>query len=148
MRVVLLFDLKRVGKKGEVVEVAGGYGKHYLIPKKLAEFADESTVKAITDQKIQSQKKAASDRKEIHSIADRLTGKVLNFSLPAAPGGRLYAALKDSEILARIKQLEPGLPTGSRLEDFEPIKTAGEHIIRLEFLSLETVIKVSVTAQG
>ena len=66
---------------------------------------------------------------------------------PAARGGKLYAGLKDSEILARIKQLEPGFPEGANIEDYQSIKTVGEHRIKLKFSKYGASVKITVTAK-
>jgi len=148
MKVVLLSDVRKIGKKGNVVDVAEGYARNYLIPERLAHFADELTLKTIADQKRQSEKKVGLEIQQMRAIAGRLAGKVLDFFVPAASSGKLYAALKDSEILARIKRLEPGLPNRVEIQDFESIKTTGEHTVKVKFSNLEISIKIFVMVKG
>ncbi|MDP3993469.1 MAG: 50S ribosomal protein L9 [Candidatus Doudnabacteria bacterium] len=147
MKVVLLTDVKKAGRKGDVVDVAEGYARNYLLPKKLAAFANEAVLKTMAQEKKQSEKKADMGLKQMRGIASRLSGMGLFFSLPAATGGRLYAALKDSEILARIKELEPWLPEGALIKDYQPIKTVGEYGAKLKFSKYEASVKITVTAK-
>ena len=147
MKVVLLTDIKKAGRRGDIVDVAEGYARNYLLPKRLAAIANETVLKNIAGEKERRENKANLQIKEMQEVASRLAHNGLFFSVPAARGGKLYAGLKDSEILARIKQLEPGFPEGANIEDYQSIKTVGEHRIKLKFSKYGASVKITVTAK-
>lgn len=145
MRIVLLKDIKKLGRAGEVVEVADGFARNLLIPKGLARFADEQTIS-----EIKSKLEALASKQEkgiaaARELAQKLNGAEFEFSLPASPSGRLYASLKESDILDKIRKKYPQLPIQTKLIDPTPIKSAGSHEVKLELvLGVTTVVKLVI----
>ena len=131
MKVVIIRDLKGVGRAGDIVEVPDGYGRNFLIPKSYAKFADSTTVQEIS-------------RKKADEKLSKILGKIeLIFSLPATPEGSLYSGLKESEILAKIKNREPRLSPQAKLADYQPIKKTGDHSVIL-LINLKSRIEIKI----
>ena len=103
MKVVLLEDVKKVGKKGEIVDVSDGYGRNYLLAKKLGL---EATNKAINDIKL---KNAADERHEKELLdqarvkAEELKDKTIKVTIKAGENGKLFGSVSTKEIVTEAK---------------------------------------------
>jgi len=143
VKVVIIRDLKGVGRAGDIVEVPDGYGRNFLIPKSYAKFADSTTVQEISRKKAE-EKSALESQKKADEKLSKILGKIeLIFSLPATPEGSLYSGLKESEILAKIKNREPRLSPQAKLADYQPIKKTGDHSVIL-LINLKSRIEIKI----
>lgn len=143
MQVVLLQDVKSLGKKGEVVNVKDGYAKNMLLPQKLGV---EATAKNLNDLKLQ---KANADRKAAEALAE---AKELAAKLEAAPvklavkmgaGGKAFGSVSTKEIAEAI-QKDLGLEIDKKkISTDNPIKDAGEYTVSVK-LHPEVSAKVKV----
>ncbi|OGE76686.1 MAG: 50S ribosomal protein L9 [Candidatus Doudnabacteria bacterium RIFCSPHIGHO2_02_FULL_48_21] len=142
MRIILLKDVKKIGRQGDVKEVSDGYARNFLLPAGLGKPATEELVRAAQDKDRKSGEEAKRRLKALETAAKR----IYEFQLPAGKNGHLYAGLKKSEILAKIEQGDATLKN-LRLDEYSPIKNAGEHEITLEIHSVgKAKTKVIVTA--
>jgi large subunit ribosomal protein L9 len=127
MKLILTQEVSGLGAPGEVVEVAGGYGRNYLVPRGLAMRWSRGAQK-----QIDSIKRARSAR-EIRSVADakaaaeRLAGLRVRLQTRAGSGGRLFGSISTADIAAAV--LRAGGPELDRrkIEVGNPIKTIGAH---------------------
>lgn len=148
MRVILLKDVKSVGKKGDIVEVADGYGRNFLIPRNLGMAASEDTVKVVQERLEQDRRKNEAAHARAEALAKKLEGLTLKFDLPATSSGKLYASLKEEEILAKLKKEEPRLPPETKLLTLDPIKQAGEHELAVGILDgVKTKVKIIINGE-
>lgn len=102
MKVVLLKDVSGVGKRGEIVKVAGGYARNYLIPRELAEEATEGRmreVRRIRDVKAQRARKA---RAGAQKLAARLGGLVVRVEARSGEGGKLFGSVGNKDVAAAL----------------------------------------------
>ncbi len=132
MKVVLLKDVKKVGKKGEIVDVSDGYARNFLIAKK---FGEEATHQAINDVKM---KNAAEERRRAEELAEaqelgaKLKEMSITVSMKAGEGGKTFGSISTKEIAKAAKdQLNLELDK-KKLVLKDPIKTLGTHIITVK----------------
>ena len=125
MKVILLEDVKSVGKKGEIVEVSDAYARNMLIKKKLGK---EATKQALNDLKLQNKhadKLAAENLAAAQQLAEDLKNKEVEVKIKAGEGGRIFGSVSTKEISeAAKKQLGLELEK-KKMQLAEPIKSLG-----------------------
>ena len=107
MKVILLEDVKSLGKKGEVVNVNDGYARNYILPKKVGV---EATGKNLNDLKLQhanEEKKAKEILEAAQAFAKELENKFVVIKMKAGEGGRVFGSVSSKEIAAAFKE-QPG----------------------------------------
>lgn len=145
MKVILLQDVKKLGKKGEIVEVSEGYGRNFLLPRKLAA---PGTAENINDAK---QKQAAAAHKaqvasdEAIILASQLKKVELTIPVKVGEGGKVFGAVTGKHISEAAKRQYDIDLDKKKVEIKEPIKTLGTYdvIIRVH-PTITSVIKVHV----
>lgn len=132
MEVILLEDVKSLGKKGDIVNVNDGYGRNFILKKKLG---IEATGKNLNDLKLQKANEArlAQEKfEEAKKLADEIAGKHITLSIKSGEGGRTFGSISTKEVADAVKkQLGYELDKKKMILD-EPIKTLGTHIIQLK----------------
>ena len=97
MKVILLANVKGLGKKDEMVEASDGYARNYLIPKKLAILADNKAQNEMRGKEASRQFKIDEEKKAAHEIASRLEGTVVKIRAASGADGRLYGAVTEKD---------------------------------------------------
>jgi len=148
MKVIFLKDVGRVARVGDIKEVADGYGRNFLLPKKLALLATPSAIKVaeVHIQKDQEQERRFAT--EAEKLAQQLEGVAVTFKAKVAEEDHLYGSIRDSDIADELSKL-PGLNIDKRqIQLEEPIRLLGEHpvIVRLS-KDLTATIKVIITPE-
>ena len=147
MKVILLQDVRGSGKKDQIIEVSDGFGRNYLLPRKLAREATPEAMNAV--EKAQSAQKHRDDvkRQEAEAKARELKGKVIQLSVKGGAGGKLYGKVTNEAIAQALKN-QYGMEIDKRkFEPEEPIKIAGQVLctVRLSAgVSTRMVINVTV----
>jgi len=145
MKLILTKDVKKVGKKDDVVDVSEGYARNFLLRNKLAEVLTDTALRQIKDTRKRNESKAQSEARELAGQLNKLTSQVYHFTLPGDKNGHLYAGLKESEILAKITEGGTTLKSRITLVDYSPIKTAGEHQITATIVGASAKnVKISI----
>ena len=143
MKVVLLQDVKALGKKGDVVEVKEGYAKNMLLPKKLG---IEATPKALNDLKLQkanADKKAAEALAAAKELAAKLESVPVKVAVKMGAGGKVFGSVSTKEIAEAI-QKEMGLEVDKKkISTDGAIKDAGTYTVNVK-LHPEVTAKVKV----
>ncbi len=143
MKVVLLQDVKALGKKGDVVEVKEGYAKNMLLPKKLG---IEATPKALNDLKLQkanADKKAAEALAAAKDLAAKLESAPVKVAVKMGAGGKVFGSVSTKEIAEAI-QKELGLEVDKKKISADgAIKDAGTYTVNVK-LHPEVTAKVKV----
>lgn len=149
MRVILLEDVEGLGTKGDLVEVAPGYGRNYLVPRGLAEVATKGNIKALEQRRQALLRRAERERAEARAVAERLAAHVVKISARAGESGRLFGSVTSSDIADAVKeQLDIELDR-RRIDLEEPIKAAGEYEVPVRLASgVSGTIRVQVQAEG
>ena len=129
MKVILLADVKGQGKKNDVIEVSDGYGKNFLIPRKLAKVADAQSLNDVKVKEAARLYRIETEKKEAQALAERL--KSLQVKIPASSGadGRLYGSVTSKDIVERL-QADHGIVIDKRkVVVNDPIRAYGKYEI-------------------
>lgn len=132
MKVVLLEDVKGQGKKGDVITVAEGYARNYLIPKKLAVEATEAKLKEISQQKAAQAMKRKKEEEEARATAARMEGIKVHIKTKVGEGGKFFGAVSNKDIAEGLAQQHGFKLDKKKIMLKEPIKTLGEHPVTVK----------------
>ncbi|MEX2145340.1 MAG: 50S ribosomal protein L9 [Candidatus Spechtbacterales bacterium] len=148
MKVILLEDIKNLGKKWEVKKVSDGYARNFLIPKKLVKAATKDELEKLNSILEQKEAEAVSELKGVEETAASLDGYELTMKDKASDEGKLYSSITADKISKALKKAGFNVPAKFiKLED--AIKRAGEYDIMLEFdHGLEAQVKVIIEQEG
>ena len=131
MKVILLSDVKKVGKKGQMLEVSDGYARNFLIKNKLAVAATERSQEILAEQKAeQAANEAALEAKAIELKA-KLETIVLEFKLKAGAGGRVFGTISSKQICEELKKMGYNIDRKKILVTY-PIDVLGTHKVKIE----------------
>jgi large subunit ribosomal protein L9 len=148
MKIVLLKDVANVGRAGEVKEVADGYGRNFLLPKKLALLATPSALKVAEAQLQKEKEKEQRFAAEVTKLAQQLEGLLITFKEKASSEDHLYGSVRDSDIARELSQLTGLDIAKEKIELEEPIRQLGEYEVTVRFSQdLAPKIKVVVTRE-
>ncbi|MGD8371838.1 MAG: 50S ribosomal protein L9 [Syntrophobacterales bacterium] len=126
MRVILKEDIPKLGKMGDTVQVAPGYGRNYLIPKGKAVLASSKNLKTLEHEHRLIQRKVELVRKEAEGLAGKINGLTLTLSRKVVEEDKLYGSVSVSDISQALE--EAGVVVERKLIKLvEPIKTLGDH---------------------
>ena len=142
MKVILLQDVRALGKAGEIVKVNDGYARNMLFPKNLAKEATAGNIKALENKKAAEAEKKAEQKAEATKIKEALAGEVITLKSKGGEGGRLFGAVTNVDIAAAIKAQKGFDIDKKKISIPSPIKTAGEHTAEVK---LFTDVNVTVT---
>lgn len=146
MKVILKSTVDHLGRAGDVKDVADGYARNFLLPRKLAEAATPSALKYWEKGKEKRAQVVAAEVKVAKELADKLAGVNLTFSMPASEEGKLFGSVGKTDVLKSLKAAGYDVPKNSvRLET--ALKTTGEHEVELR-LAPEVAAKVKVTVSA
>ena len=148
MKVILLQDIEKIGKKYDVKEVKDGYARNFLFPKKLVKLATEEAVKWVDMQKEIESKKAEEALQKFEEVASDIDGREVIVSMKVGDEGQLYESVSPQLILEKLKEM--GFEVKKNQITIEtPIKEVGEFPVKVKFdHNLEAEIKVIVTEEA
>ncbi|MGB4444369.1 MAG: 50S ribosomal protein L9 [Dethiobacteria bacterium] len=144
MKVILKEDIPGLGEKGEIKEVAPGYGRNLLIPKGLAEEATPGRLKELQHQEQVLKRKKQRLLEESQVQAERLAQQELRFRLAAGEGGRLFGSVTAADIAGELQRLGFNVDKKKVILE-EPIKATGRYEITVKLYSgvqAEVVVEV------
>lgn len=143
MEVILLSDVKNVGKKGELVKVNDGYGRNFLLKQKLAQVAN-STNKNVANQAHKAQEFHKQEQLDaFRKTAEQIKGMTLKFAVKVGENGKLFGSVTSKEIAEKLK--EQGFEIEKRKIDIEPIKLVGKYKAKVHFAqNIETTFFVEL----
>ena len=104
MKVILLADVKSIGKKDEIVNVSDGYARNFLFPKKWALEATPGALKEVEKKRAAEAAREAERRAEAEAKAQKLKDKVITLQVKCGANGRLYGSLTTAEIAAELEK--------------------------------------------
>ena len=129
MQVVLLEDVKSLGKKGQVVSVNDGYARNYILPKKLGIEANSKNMNELKLQKQHQEKLEAQALAEAQELASKIGTFKVELKVKTGEGGKIFGSVSTKEIAAAVKE-QYGIDLyKKKMQLSEPIKTVGSHII-------------------
>lgn len=131
MRVILKQDVKKVGKKGEVVEVSDGYGRNFLVARGLAVMETKISREILSEQKEEAKKEYELNKTKAEETAKELDQLVLTFHVKSGESGRMFGSVSTKQIMTELRRLGYHFDKHVIL-DTHPIQSLGTTKVRLE----------------
>ena len=144
MKVILLQDVKKMGKKGDVIEASDGYARNYLFPRKLAEEATANALHVVNAKKENERKKKRAELEAAQKLAAELKGKEVTINAKAGDNGRLFGAITNKDV-AEVVNSQFNLKIDKKKIVVNTIKVAGEYEVEVKlYPEVSTKIKVII----
>lgn len=147
MKVVLLQDVKSLGKKDTIVNVSDGYARNFLFPKNLAVEATDGRMREIDDKKSSEQNRKNKELQAAKDLADKLSKVEVNIKTKAGENGKLFGSITSKDIADAIKSQHKIEVDKKKLVLSDPIKSAGSHQVEIKVYP-EVSAKVTVKITG
>jgi large subunit ribosomal protein L9 len=149
MQVILLTDVEKVGLRGEVVDVARGYARNFLLPRRLAQEATPGRVAELRRRDEQLGRQEARNAEQAQEIATVLGKTVLRFEVKAGPTGALFGSVTPTDIADEIWRARKIRVDRRKIEVEEPIKRIGRYEVPIAVFEDVTVeVKTLVVPEG
>jgi len=148
MEIILREDVEKLGRRGDVVKVAEGYGRNFLLPRGMAMAVTEANKSLIAKERKAYDVRMANEKAEFQAVADRING--IRFVAPRKVGEHdvLYGSVTSGDIAEFLKGKGLEIDKRKVLLD-EPIKTLGDHDVRIKLHpEVVAVLKVMVSKEG
>lgn len=142
MKVLLLQDVYKLGRAGDVKKVADGYGRNYLLPQGLAVLATPGALKQVEQIRTQAAATRTALNQELSGVAEQLSEVVLTFPAKAGETGKLYGSIT-TQMIADALQEKVGVEIDRRQLDTQPLRNLGEHKVNVR-LTMDLVPEVTV----
>ncbi len=148
MEVILLKDVEKVGLRGEVVNVARGYARNFLLPRKLAEPATRAKIAEVVKRDAQRARHEARTTEQAQDIADTLTKTVLRFDVKSGPTGVLFGSVTPTDIADELWRTRK-IRVDRKKIGTDTIKRIGRYSIPIEvFQDVSVEVKTLVVPEG
>jgi large subunit ribosomal protein L9 len=148
MEVILKEDVLNLGHRGDVVKVADGYGRNFLLPRKLALQATDANKAVIEQMKFAAARRSASEKAQAEELAGKLEPVVLSFTRKSGESGQLFGSVTSADIAAELAN--KGVEVDRRkIALNEPLKSVGEFSVAIKLHREVTAhVKVQVVAEA
>lgn len=144
MKVILLKDIENLGKQFEIKEVADGYARNFLIPKRVAKPATKENLKWLETQKEVEVKRAEEELKKTQEIVSKIDGAEAIIEMKAGKQGKIFGSVTSVKIVEKLKEMGFDIKK-SQIEIEKTIEEIGEFPVKISFPhGLEAEIKVIV----
>ncbi len=148
MEVILLQDVKSLGKKGEIVKVNEGYARNFILPKKLGIEANNKNLNDLKLQKANADKVALQQLEDAKKFAAKIEEKPVTVGIKVGENGRIFGSVSTKEIAAEAKKQLGFEIDKKKMQLDEAIKTPGTHIITVKVhkdVTAKLTVKVTET---
>jgi len=143
MKVILQADVKGTGKKGQILEVADGYARNFLFPKKLAIEATTGNIQDISHKKALEDRRKVKEKEDAVQLGNKLNALQIEVKTKTGEGGRLFGSVTSKEIADALKK-QHGIEIDKRKLDIkEPIKALGGYEVHVK-IHPEVMAKLQV----
>ncbi len=148
MKVLLIKDVYKLGRAGDVKKVADGYGRNFLLPQGMAVLATPGAMTTAEKIRTKAAERRAILNNEMGAVAEILQKQQLTFGARAGETGKLYGSITSQEVATAIKE-KTGYEVKRQQLDMQPLRTLGEHTIRVRLtMDLIPEMKVTVYREG
>ena len=148
MQIILLTDVEKLGLRGDVVDVARGYARNYLLPRRMAEVATPARVAEIQRVDAERARHEARSAEQATEIADVLRKTVLRFEVKSGPTGSLFGSVTPSDVADEIWRTRK-VRVDRRKIAMDPIKRIGRYTVPVEvFQDVQAEVKTLVVPEG
>lgn len=132
MKVILLMDVKKVGKKGETVDVSDGYGANFLIPRGLAKLSTQASQKELARDNAAEDARQIALKEEAEKVAQRLESIEVKFKGKAGKDGRMFGSISPKEIAEGLEEQWGIVIDKRKFIDKYPVNALGYARLRIE----------------
>ena len=147
MKVILLKDIKSVGKKGDVINAADGYARNFLFPRKLAQEASDANMHILNKKDEHERKKKTAEIEEAQKLANDLKDKTIKIIGKAGENGKLFGAITTKDIAIALNK-QCNLDVDKKKIVSDTIKLLGTYEVEIKiYPEISTKIKVLVCEQ-
>jgi large subunit ribosomal protein L9 len=148
MKVLLLKDVYKLGRAGDVKKVADGYGRNFLLPQKLAVLATPGALKQVEKIRSQAEIRRTDLNSELKSVADQINGITVVFAAKAGETGKLYGSITTQDVSTSIQE-KTRFEVKKQQIDMQPIRNLGEFTAHVRLtMDLVPEIKIIVHREG
>jgi large subunit ribosomal protein L9 len=149
MEVILRQDVEKIGLRGEVVDVAPGFARNYLLPRKLAETATPAQVAELRKLEEKRARHEAQSFEQAQEIAKRLEGQELRFDVQAGETGTLFGSVTATDVAERVWELQKVRIDRRKLDLPDSIKRIGRYEVPVElFADVTATLRLAVVPEG
>jgi large subunit ribosomal protein L9 len=149
MQVILRQDVEKIGLRGEVVDVAPGFARNFLLPRQLAETATPAKVAELRKHEEKRARHEAQSFEQAQEIAQKVEASELRFDVPAGETGTLFGSVTATDISEQLWQSQKVRVDRRKLELPESIKRIGRYQIPVElFADVTATLRVAVVPEG
>ena len=147
MEVILREDIEKLGSRGQLVKVAPGFARNYLLPKRLAVIATEANKKIVEQERQAALRREAKEAAQAQELAALLAPVVITIAQKAGENDQLFGSVTSSDIAARLEDQKFHIDR-KKIVLHDPIKQLGEHTVTLKLHREVSVdIKVNVVKE-
>ncbi|MFT9496515.1 50S ribosomal protein L9 [Anaerosolibacter sp.] len=148
MKVILLKDVKGMGKAGDVVNASDGHARNYLFPRGLAKEATEGGMKVLEKQKAAEERKKQEELAEAKALADKISQLTVNLKGKAGDGGRLFGSITSKDIAEALEKQHKIKIDKRKMHLDNPIRELGAVFVEIKVYPEVTArFKVEVVAE-
>ena len=148
MKVLLIKDVYKLGRAGDVKKVADGYGRNFLLPQKLAVLASPGAMKQADKIKSQAEIHRTQLNSELKDLADQINGVTLTFAVKAGETGKLYGSITTQDVATALQE-QTRFEVKRQQMDMQPIRQVGEYKAHVRLtIDLVPEIKIIVHREG
>ena len=146
MKVILLENIKGVGKKDEVINASDGYARNFLFPKKLAVEANVENMSKLKGKNDSTAYKKSVEKEEAQNIAEKLKNITLKVAVKAGENGKIFGSITSKEIADNLKEQYKIEIDKKKIDLKEPIKTLGSFSVNIKlYEGVIGTLKVQIT---
>ncbi len=143
MKVILLEDIKGVGKKGQLINTSDGHARNYLLPKKLAVEATKSNINELEAKQKSMANKKEKEFEAAKALGDDISSKLVKIAVKIGDNGKLFGSVTNKEIASALEEQTGIIIDKKKIVIDEPIKTIGEKSVDIK-LHPEVTAKLTV----
>lgn len=148
MKVILLDNIKGLGKKDEIINASDGYARNFLFPKKLAVEANAENMSKLNNKKDANQYKKDVEKQAAEEMAKKIKGIMLKIKVKAGENGKIFGGVTPKEISENLKSQYKFEIDKKKIELKEPIKTLGSFEVTIKlYEGIVGVLKVQVISE-
>ena len=148
MKVILLQDIKGVGKKDEIINASDGYARNFLLPKKLAVEANNENISKLKAKNDSKAYKKSIEKEEAQKTVDKLKGILLKIPVKTGENGKVFGSITSKEIADNLKQQYKIEIDKKKIDLKEPIKVLGSFSVNIKlYEGVVGTLKVQIISQ-
>ncbi|MBR1803137.1 MAG: 50S ribosomal protein L9 [Clostridia bacterium] len=148
MKVILLENIKGVGKKDEVINASDGYARNYLLPRKLAAEANSENMSKLKAKQDSKAYQKGQEKQQAENLAEKLKGILLKIAVKSGENGKIFGSITAKEIADQLKEQYQIEVDKKKIDLKEPIKTLGSFSVSIKlFEGVIGTLKVQMISQ-